>query len=269
MQSPFNKECVEKWKIVELQETLYKFGQQFEEAINKNEITNDESYEMILVNVCAKSIVTFKEIIFLCALGFDSGPFELARNLYEQVIILMFFENNRNSADFSKYIKNYYKNIELSRLMLSKFDYECHDIEDKVEEIERKVKDIKEKNKIKNHDYWWADCNNFNDLREKTIKHFGSDMKFQKFCNRLHIYYKLASSMLHASGFGNIARLGRDYGGSVIDVGVSDQGQQWALYLATISFIGISGVFCNFFKIDLKHLNKEFNDLSLFYHTNL
>ena len=56
-----------------------------------------------------------REIIHLSAFGYPDGALSLARNIYEHVIILAFFENHKSDNDFGNYVDDYYVDYDIQR----------------------------------------------------------------------------------------------------------------------------------------------------------
>lgn len=60
-------------------------------------------------------MVTAREILTLCAHGYPDGALSLGRNLYEQMIVISFFEMHKDDVDFQEYVDDFFLNYEVQR----------------------------------------------------------------------------------------------------------------------------------------------------------
>lgn len=92
--------CSLQWRLDELDKIIDSMENEIEAAITQQQIQTGHDYTNIILRTAGKSIVSMKEIIHLSAFGYPDGALSLARNIYEHVIILAFFENHKSDNDF-------------------------------------------------------------------------------------------------------------------------------------------------------------------------
>ena len=87
--------CSLQWRLDELEKIIDSMENEIEATITQQQIQTDHDYTNIILRTAGKSIVSMREIIHLSAFGYPDGALSLARNIYEHVIILAFFENHK------------------------------------------------------------------------------------------------------------------------------------------------------------------------------
>ena len=92
--------CSLQWRLDELDKIIDSMENEIEAAITQQQIQTGHDYTNIILRTAGKSIVSMREIIHLSAFGYPDGALSLARNIYEHVIILAFFENHKSDNDF-------------------------------------------------------------------------------------------------------------------------------------------------------------------------
>ena len=107
--------CSLDWKLNVLDKIIDSMEDEIELAITQKQILTDRNYANIILRIAGKSVVNMREIICLSTYGYPDGALSIARNLYEQVIILAFFENHKNDKDFNNYIEDYYTDYDIQR----------------------------------------------------------------------------------------------------------------------------------------------------------
>lgn len=258
----FYSPTTELWRIKELDSIIDEFDEIIRSYLNNNEVKREENYLNIVLDIAAKSIVTFREVLCLCNCGFPDGALSLARNLCEQFFVISFFENVKESEDFDNYIYDYYLDYEIQRVKKNQKAIERFD-KSKGEELEHELEELQKKSiRYKKRNYWWANVNSFKELCDIVIEN--TDDETIGLINNLLLGYDRACVSLHSSCLGNSVRLIYDKESTAIDTSPSEKGHSVPLWLATTSFIWIVGVTgCNL-GIETE-LNKPLNDLSIFY----
>lgn len=263
--------AVPKWRLEKLDTTIDEFEEELSNAIQRLEVKEAEDYLNILLRTAGKSIVTFREILTLSAHGYPDGALSLARNLYEQFIIVAFLESKKSNDNFQKYIQDYHLDYEIQRLKALKYEAEsCHRDTDRAKKIEDKIHYLKTNaNRAGGKgDYWWSGEGSFYEVFKRI--HAGvPDEILKQFIAQLHFAYKRACVSLHSSSLGNTIRLGDDSSFSGIDTSPRVRGAGLPLWLATASFMYIVGVVSEQLQIDYQPYITRLSDLSKFYQTNV
>lgn len=159
-----------------------------------------------LLSTYAKAILTTKESICLLVNGYPDGALSRAREVYEQMVIAFYINNNYSE----ELIKRYFADYELKVCKNRKLLYEkLKNIENthkaKYQELEdkcqQKIDNLKQQYGKMNGDYWWVldtKINTFSDMQDNV----GAELHF--------ILYKRACISTHAGALSDIALLGRD-----------------------------------------------------------
>lgn len=254
--------AIAKWKLDNFMDIIDQFENSLAEKTH-HKMCVSNNYQTILIHIAGKSILTTREILTLCAHGYPDGALSLARNLYEQMMIVAFFEMHKNDDNFQEYVDDYFLSYEVHRNKclrdITKYISTTDDVLDnKYEELKKRTD-----RKIKG-DYWWAHCNSFSDLMDCVIRE-QTDEKIHQFLGVHYARYKRACLSLHSSCIGNSNRIGNNVGFEVVDTSPSECGQSTPLVFATVSLISIIGFLCNNFQIDSAKYLKPLNELALFY----
>ena len=114
MSFEYTTPVITKWRLDEFLNTIDEFENLLADKVQDKDFESN-SYEMALLHISGKSIVTTREVLTLCAHGYPDGALSLARNLYEQMITIAFFESRKNQQDFQDYVDDYYLNYEYQR----------------------------------------------------------------------------------------------------------------------------------------------------------
>lgn len=268
----FVNEIAKSWKLQELDRMIDKLDCGISDKVKQLHITNDCSYENIIIHLTGKSILSFREIIGLCLLGYPDGALSLARNMYEQLIILSFFEYKKSSSDFSDCLQDYFLDSEIKLLKALIFEYKQINVDDqkraKCEDDLKQCIDQKTHKLVKG-DYWWSGHPTFSTLVEDILLNLIDDEDLRRFLRSLHLTYKRACVSIHSSALGNSIRLGNDIDTSVIDTSPKDNGFALPLWFATSCFIMIVGVVCSVLEFNYEDYLKLLNSLALFYKNEL
>lgn len=264
----YKTESVLKWRLEELDAIIDEFDAAIEAAIKKIGPKEAHDYLNVILGASGKSIVTFREIVILSAFGYPDGALSLARNLYEQFILLSFFESKQEDHDFQTYIEDYFLHDEIQRLRALKFEARaCRDNTDDVTRIDNELLVIGKKahHEVKANDYWWSGFQSFAAIYDYVCNKNLSETGLKRWIGVLHFLYKRACISLHASALGNTIRLGDSKDSNVIDTSPRLEGMNIPLQLATVSFIFIVGITCRELNIDFNLFQDRLNELAIFY----
>lgn len=259
-------ECTKLWKLNDLDLIVDSVESYIADAVRVQHIKTDNNYLNILLFAFGKSIMTMREIICLSTFGFPDGALSLARNIYEEFIIVSFFEKHRQDSDFQNYVDDYYLDYNIQRNKSLRYEAAHFDNSTSLEEIKdetAKAKSVSHR-EITQQDFWWTGKGTFAKVVE-DIQNSENDPKIKTFLARLHFAYKRACASIHASCLGNALRLGVDSNYIGIDNSAKTNGHALPLYLATCAFILIVSITCKELQLDDKYMNKELNDLAAFY----
>lgn len=256
----------EQWRLDELDRIIDSMEDEIEEAITQQQIQTGRDYTNIVLRTAGKAIVSMREIIHLSAFGYPDGALSLSRNIYEQVIILAFFEQHKQDKNFDNYVDDYYIDYDVQRNKALR--YECnHCTQDggKISALEDEFKHLKQTAHHQiNGNYWWSGNNGFIKLVESTIASV-PDERGKRFLHGLHFAYKRACVSIHASCIGNTLRLGVDPSFEGIDTSPTLKGHSLPLWFATISFIYIMGVTYSLLNLDYEAHDNALNELAVFF----
>ena len=263
MSFEYTTPTIELWKL----DIFMKAVDEFEDKLadkthHQMQVSND--YKTILLHIAGKSILTTREILTLCAHGYPNGALSLGRNLYEQMMIVAFFEMHKNDTNFQEYIDDFFLSYEVQRNRclhaISKYIPEGNngDIDTEYEKLKKRAH-----HKIR-MDYWWADCDSFSKLVSSVMEEQDEE-KMKQFLGVHYARYKKACVTLHAGCMGNTNRIGNNTGFGIVDTSVTVHGHSTPLIYATISLISIIGFVCSLFEIDSTEHLKQLNELAVFY----
>ncbi|MFR8872631.1 MAG: DUF5677 domain-containing protein [Oscillospiraceae bacterium] len=150
-------------------------------------------------------------MIHLSAFGYPDGALSLARNIYEHVIILAFFENHKSDNDFGNYVDDYYVDYDIQRNKA--LQYESKNCTQDAEALTALKNELDQLKQTAHHrvagDYWWSGSSNFGQLVKAAIASV-PDERGKRFLHGLHFTYKRACVAIHSSCIGNTLRLGVD-----------------------------------------------------------
>lgn len=186
--------CTEQWRLYDLDALISIAEDDIADAITKKQIQTCKDYTNIVLRTAGKAVVTMREILQLSAHGYPDGALALARNIYENMIVVAFFENKKhNSNRFVKYIEDYYADYDIQRIRA--LLYESKYCTQNVEETQKLTDELEKTKKRVNHrgngDYWWAGCKSFSALVDTAIESV-DDRRGQHFLHMLHFTYKRA-----------------------------------------------------------------------------
>lgn len=258
--------CVEKWKLNELSEIVGQFDEKLADSVNAQKIVRERNYKNIVLDTAGKSIVTMREVICLCANGYPDGALALARNLYEQFVILSFLEMHSSDVDFQNYIEDYFRDAIIINCKALKYEADFFENKLEIKNLNEKVENEKEAaHKKVRGQYWWTGKAKFQDVVE-SIGQVDSRPEIKRLLARLQFVYKRACLSLHASCLGNSMRIGTENELQCIDTRERDNGQELPLYFAIMSFIMVVKVTCREFYITENSIINELGVLASFYY---
>lgn len=259
-------ECTKLWRLDDLALIVDSVECYVLDAMQAQHIKTGHNYLNVLLFAFGKSVATMREIICLSTFGFPDGALALARSMYEQFIVVSFFEKHRQDSDFQSYVDDYYLDYNIQRNRALRYEAAHFDNTAGLKAIESETEKVKSAShhKITNQDFWWTGIGSFKNVVE-DVKNSETDPNVKTFLARLHFAYKRACASIHASCLGNALRLGVDSNFIGIDNSLKTSGHELPLYLATCSFILIVSITCKELYLDDKYMNKELNDLAEFY----
>lgn len=246
----FTTDATEKWRLLELDAIVDDFDDDLFNTIEAQCIKTEKNYQNIIAYAAAKSTITFREIILLFSFGYPDGAFSLARNLYEQFVVMCFFKIKKGDADFSNYIHDYFIDFDLKQYKVLK--YECEQLEGDETELKKyagKIEQLKKAATISGTkgDYWWSGYNSFKELSDFVLSM--CDEINKAICSILQARYKLACISLHSSCLGNTFRLGSKRGFAGVDTSPTLECHAVPLEFAIASFIMVVAESCEEFGI--------------------
>ena len=262
MSFEYTTPAIVKWKLDDFMDAI----DQFEDSLARkthHQMFVGKDYQTILIHISGKSILTARELLTLCAHGYPDGALSLGRNLYEQMMIVAFFETHKNDIDFQEYVDDFFLSYEVQRNKclrnITKYLSDvANDLDSEKERLKKQTKQ-----QIKS-DYWWARCDNFSHLVDCVVKAQADD-DIRQFLGVHYARYKRACLSLHASCIGNSNRIGHATGFEVVDTSPTEYGHSGPLIFAAISLISITGFISAAFQIDNTKSLKQLNELAIFY----
>ncbi|MBQ7123295.1 MAG: hypothetical protein IJO01_01595 [Oscillospiraceae bacterium] len=255
--------AITKWKLDEFMEVIDDLEDELSEKVHhKMCVKND--YNTILLHIVGKSLVTVREILTLCAHGYSDGAMSLGRNLYEQMMIIDFFEEHKKDSDFQEYVDDFFLSYAVQQ---NKYLRDINKLlsGSNIAELDKEKDELEKKahHKLKG-DYWWSGFDNFSKIAHDAIGR-KEDKNIHDFYVIHYLRYKKACVSLHAGCMGNIIRIGSDSGFDIIDTSPKEYGQSTPLVYSVISLIYIIGNVCEAFNIDgTKHI-KKLNEIASWY----
>ena len=261
--------CTEQWRLYDLDTLISTAEDDIADAIAKNQIQTGEDYTNIVLRTAGKVVVTMREILQLSAHGYPDGALALARNIYENMIVIAFFETQKhsNSNRFAECIENYYADYDIRRIkaLLYESKYCTQDVNE-TQKLTDELEEIKQRVSNKgNGDYWWAGCRSFSDLANTMIQSV-DDRRGQHFLHMLHFTYKRACVAIHASCIGNTLRLGTEPDFVGIDTSPTQNGHALPLWFSTASFTYVLGLTYSILNLKFEEMDKRLNDLAEFFY---
>ena len=93
-----NEEIAEFYRLNDLESILEKCEEDISDRIAELKIKEADDYKNYLLYAIGKSLVSIREIITLCCSGFPDGELSLARNVYEQFMVTLYFEKYKGKS---------------------------------------------------------------------------------------------------------------------------------------------------------------------------
>lgn len=267
MTSAMRNTCAEQWRLYELTSILDSIEDDMAAAISAKQLKTGNDYCNIVLRSAGKAIVSMREIICLTSCGYPDGALSISRNLYEQLIILAFFESKHQDQKFQNYVEDYCIDYDIQRCNALIYECKnCYHNPARLTELTQELESVKN-SAHKSTDrgaYWWAGYSNFSKLTKSVIKSM-QEQNVRFFLHRLHLHYKRACVALHASCIGNTLRLGGNPDFAGIDTTPSEKGHALPLWFATVSLGYILGVAFSVLELEYEHYEQSLNELSAFY----
>lgn len=260
-----SRDCIIKWRLEELDQFIVEFNNYVADPINNSKIEFKTDYTNIVINIAGKSLLVMREILFLAAAGYPEGALSLCRNLYEQFIILAFFESEKAHKDFHSLVSDYYEDYD--KRTQHEYKYEFQQNNENATSVDTKNDSddiIKSAHRKQRGDYWWTGKPSFRSLLEHVMSNV-KDADTSGFLSELHIAYKRACTMLHASCRGNMIRLKEEFQPHLVDILPTNEAQCFPLWFSTCTLIFILGVTCKTLEISHDPYLGKLNELALFY----
>lgn len=263
MSFEYTTPAIDKWKLDAFMKIVDSFEDAFADAVHHKAYI-DSNYLTILLHTVGKSLVTVREILTLCAHGYPDGALSLGRNLYEQMIIVSFFEIHKNDADFQGYIDDFFLSYDVQRNRCLR-DINRYVPDDNIDDLNAEWESLKKQTKRKlSGDYWWTGHSSFSEVVKHVMEN-QTDKPLHRFLGVHYMRYKRACISLHAGCMGNSIRIGNDTGSNIVDTAPAIYGQSTPLTYAVVSLIAIIGIVCANFQIDSSEYLKPLNELAIFY----
>lgn len=263
MSFEYTTPAIEKWKLDDFMMIVDDFEDEFADTVH-HKVYIDNDYRTVLLHIVGKSLVTAREILTLCAHGYPDGALSIGRNLYEQMIIVSFFEMHKNDEDFQGYVDDFFLSYNVQRnKCLRAIDKYLP--ESNISELDTEWEKLRKRTTRKLcGDYWWTGYSSFSDLVNHVMAH-QTDSALQNFLGIHYMRYKRACVSLHAGCMGNSSRVGSNTDFNVVDTAPTVCGQSTPLVYASVSLITIIGLVCTNFQIESAKYLESLNKLAIFY----
>ncbi len=222
----------------------------------------EKSFEYVLLQLYGKTLLTLCEISALLESGYPEGAMALARNTYENLVVMTylcknaedtgliqrFFDDYRikTCKDHIQYLK---WNIEvgndtpLIRELLELRQAEYNDLLEQYQDFTR----IRYEKPYFDHYWWVGKPTSFNRLCEQA----GFDDNF---------FYNLSCYRVHAGITGSMVRFGEQADRPLI--GPTRAGKEMPLYFSLLNLITQTRIFCAYNELDCSYINGLFEDLN-------
>ena len=257
----YSTPAVTKWQLDEFMTIVDEFEDELANTVGNKVVSG---YETILVHIAGKVLLTTREVLNLCALGYPDGALSLARNLYEQMVIVSFFEVHKQDENFQDYIDDFCLSYEAQRNDMLRTCERYFPEGDAKELLDEKNVIATRAHRPMKGDYWWSGYGSFAKLAQSIING-AEDDNLRRFLGKQYIVYKRACLSLHAGCMGNAIRIGSDVNFGKVDTSPTVYGQSTPLGYAASSLIMIVGTLCLQFKIDHEKYLKRLNRLAITY----
>lgn len=245
------------YKLDDVEKLLWKIENDILGAVrSKGIVMAEDDINLLLLSTC-KSITLFREISLLCGSGFPDGALILARNIYEQMIICNYILLHEEHEEI---LKKYYADREYSRQKYIRENAIRFNDDVKAQQADLIINEYKEKYGKKLRSYWWSGKNSFSEIDEYVLERTNEK---KGLFNNLHMQYKLASTIIHASSLGNTIHIGTTH--KYIDMGTWEKGQEDSLFLASVSLIYLIGETYTYLGLDYDYVLEKCNQLGIFY----
>ena len=224
-----------------------------------------EDYSNILLQSAGKASLTLRAMLHLCVYGFPDSALILARQIYEQSIILCFFEQIKQQPDFEGHIKDYYADYDLQIAQYNKWQAEnINKDPNDISKYQNQIDTIRQNAYSKKKgSYWWSGFSTFKDIVDFLFK--SVDSRFVIHMKITHLLYMRACKDVHVSVLGNALRLGSDSEICGVDNSAKTTVYGLPLYFAVSSFSLIAYIVFSNMNINGNKLIHELDELSDLY----
>lgn len=266
MAFPKNSIHIKRWRLQELVEIIDSIEDDIDVTIQRKHIVTGHDYCNLVLRSAGKAVVSMREIICLVLCGYPDGALAIARNLFEQLIILEFFAEKQHEKEFDDLVQDYYLDYDIQRYKALIYEYKyCAQDSETAEENQKQLQTTKERTHSKaKGTYWWAGHSSFSQLVDSVIA-AQKEQGTERLLHRLHLHYRRACVALHASCIGNTLRLGKDPEFAGIDTSPTEEGHGLVLWFATLSFGFIIGSVFSVLESEDKSYVKELIELAAYY----
>ena len=270
------QEKIEEWHLQEWWDRVDKVEDEVIKIVRTKRV--EMNIDRMFITNYGKLVLSIREILTLLKNGYPDGALSIARTVYEIMILTKFIyqkyeEDNdtdlieRYFADHNvkvyKHYLNYYKRLYKNTLDGIKIENSVDDLKTKigckVDEYETKLKELREKYKKIDIQYWWAS------------KEFKGRVNFQVIDNStndecvLRMLYERACVGIHASALGTYALLGRENEfGNIIYTTPTDSGFEAPLLLGMVSHDMFVEMLCKYFEAKSEIILSNSSDLDVY-----
>lgn len=255
------QECIEKWHLEEIDQIIDDIEVKLESKINSDKCRCSDDFLNISLNATGRAIVSMREILHLLAAGYPDGALCIARNIYENMIILSFLESKSNNVDFQEMVKKYFDDMSVVQHKNMKSYYERLSLKEKAREHIEALQKLKSKYNIRSfRDYWWSTKNSFTEIANEVFD--VHDESLNGLTSMLFLLYKKACITLHATCTGNIATIGRHAEMNLIETGRTGNDFHIPLCLSLMSFHITILITFNQLNVDCKEIEKKISKIA-------
>ena len=257
------------WRLNALEECIDAVDEILNNAIEQGKITYQNDYARLLADLIGKTSIVFRQIICLVRGGYADGAMAFARTIYEQSIVLIWFESQRkklSTEEFDDYVSDYFTAARFKRIKDIKHEAEAFEQTQLAEKCAEKLSKIKSTAKHPPKgwgDYWWSGHNSFSELSKSVSEELEEPV--QGFFKSLNSGYKIACAEIHGGPAGNSFSIDQDKDFWGIDLSIHPERCGLPLWFSVSSFINIAGVALTFFENPNYHLLEVLNGLAWYY----
>lgn len=255
------KECIDKWRLEEIDQIVDEVEVKLESKINSDKCRCANDFLNISLNAMGRAIVSMREILHLLSAGYPDGALCIARNIYENMIILSFLEKRSDDEVFQEIVEKYFDDMSVVQHKNMKSYYERLSLKGKAKRHTDELKKLKNKYNVQGfRDYWWSSKNSFNDIANDVFD--VHDKNLNGLSSMLFLLYKKACITLHATCTGNIVTIGRHAEMNLIETGRTGNDFHIPLCLSLMSFHIIMLITFKQLNLDCKEIEKKISEIA-------